>query len=32
MGLTHEVGARPWQSPPQHTTVEEALDFLYVQD
>ena len=27
MGLTHEVGARPWQSPPQHTTVEEALDF-----
>jgi hypothetical protein len=27
MGLTHEVGARPWQSPPQHITVEEALDF-----
>ena len=25
--LTHELGARPWQSPAQHVTVEEALDF-----
>lgn len=27
MSLTHEVGARPWQNPPQYNTVEEALDF-----
>ena len=27
MALTHELGARPWQSPPQYPTVEEALDF-----
>ena len=27
MSLTHELGARPWQSPAQHVTVEEALDF-----
>jgi|TARA_R100001510_G_C7651052_1_gene208655 hypothetical protein len=27
MGMTHEVGGRPWQTPPQHSTVEEALDF-----
>jgi len=27
MSLTHELGARPWQSPPQYPTVEEALDF-----
>jgi len=27
MGMTHELGGRPWQTPPQHTTVEEALDF-----
>tara|TARA_R110002012_G_scaffold107569_1_gene249542 strand:+ start:19 stop:516 length:498 start_codon:yes stop_codon:yes gene_type:complete len=27
MGMTHEVGGRPWQTPPQHNTVEEALDF-----
>ena len=25
--LTHELGARPWQSPPQYATVEDALDF-----
>lgn len=25
--LTHEVGARPWQQPPQYATVEEALDW-----
>ena len=27
MSLTHELGARPWQSPPQYTTVEEVLDY-----
>tara|TARA_A100001391_G_scaffold203765_1_gene197019 strand:- start:221 stop:748 length:528 start_codon:yes stop_codon:yes gene_type:complete len=27
MGLTHEVGARPWQTPSQMSTVEDALDF-----
>lgn len=27
MSLTHELGARPWQSPPQFSTVEESLDF-----
>ena len=25
--LTTELGNRPWQNPPQYTTVEEALDF-----
>ena len=25
--LTAELGARPWQHPPQYTTVEEAMDF-----
>ena len=25
--LTAELGNRPWQKPPQYTTVEEALDF-----
>ena len=27
MGMTHELGGRPWQVPPQHTTIENALDF-----
>ena len=27
MSLTHELGARPWQSPAQYSTVEETLDF-----
>ncbi len=27
MALTHELGARPWQSPAQYPTIEEALDF-----
>ena len=27
IGMTHELGGRPWQTPPQHNTVEEALDF-----
>jgi len=25
--LTHELGARPWQNPPQYSTLEEALEF-----
>lgn len=25
--LTHELGARPWQTPPELSTLEEALDF-----
>ena len=25
--MTAEVGGRPWQNPPQYTTVEEALEF-----
>lgn len=25
--LTHELGARPWQTPPEFPTIEEALDF-----
>jgi len=27
MSLTHELGARPWQSPPKMNTVEEGIDF-----
>lgn len=27
MSMTHELGARPWQSPAQYTTVEEALEY-----
>jgi len=27
MGMTHELGARPWQTPYQYTTLEEALDY-----
>tara|TARA_X000001388_G_scaffold50573_1_gene36559 strand:+ start:988 stop:1509 length:522 start_codon:yes stop_codon:yes gene_type:complete len=26
-GLTHELGNRPWQQPPQFSTVEEAIQF-----
>jgi len=26
-GLTAELGARPWQNPPEYNTVEEALDY-----
>ena len=25
--LTHELGARPWQSPPQYSTVDETIDY-----
>jgi len=28
MSLTHELGARPWQSPPKMNTVEEGIDFF----
>jgi len=27
MGMTAELGGRPWQKPPQYNTVEEALEF-----
>jgi len=27
MAMTHELGARPWQSPPQYATVEEAIEY-----
>lgn len=27
MSLTHELGARPWQSPAQYTTVDEAVEY-----
>lgn len=26
-GLTHELRARPWQNPPQYSTVDEAVEF-----
>ncbi len=27
MSLTHELGARPWQNPPQYSTVDEAIEY-----
>lgn len=27
MGMTAELGGRPWQSPPQYPTVEGAIDY-----
>ena len=27
MSLTHELGARPWQTPPELQTVEDAIDY-----
>jgi hypothetical protein len=27
MSMTHELGARPWQTPPKYATVEEALEY-----
>ena len=27
MSLTHELGARPWQRPPQYTTIDEVIDY-----
>ena len=29
--LTAELGSRPWQSPPQFATVEQALDYYLPQ-
>ena len=30
MSMTHELGARPWQTPPTYATVEEASEY-YVE-
>jgi len=27
MSMTHELGARPWQTPPTYSTVEETSDY-----
>lgn len=27
MSMTAELGARPWQGPPQYTTVDEAIEY-----
>ena len=27
MSMTHELGARPWQSPPQYSTVDEVIEY-----
>jgi hypothetical protein len=27
MSLTHELGARPWQTPPQYPTVDDAIEY-----
>jgi len=27
MGMTHELGARPWQQPPQYTNVDDVAQF-----
>ena len=27
MSLTHELGARPWQTPPQFPTVDDAIEY-----
>ena len=27
MSMTHELGARPWQTPPKYATVEDALEY-----
>lgn len=27
MGMTAELGGRPWQKPPQYSTVDEALEY-----
>ena len=31
MGLTHEVGARPWQTPAKYKTVDEVAQFYLGQ-
>ena len=30
MSMTHEVGARPWQTPPQYPTVNKAAQYYVV--
>ena len=27
MSLTHELGDRPWQNPPQYSTVDDAIEY-----
>ena len=27
MSMTHELGARPWQSPPKYATVDDAIEY-----
>ena len=27
MSMTHEVGARPWQQPPQYSKMEDVIDY-----
>jgi hypothetical protein len=27
MSMTAELGARPWQSPPQYATVDDAIEY-----
>ena len=31
MGMTHELGARPWQQPAQYKTVDEVAQFYVAQ-
>mgnify|MGYP003634119643 CR=1 FL=1 len=31
MGMTHEVGARPWQQPAQYATIDEVAPFYISQ-
>jgi len=31
MGMTHEVGARPWQQPAQYSTIDEVAPFYISQ-
>ena len=31
MAMTHELGARPWQTPAKHTTIDEVAQFYISQ-
>jgi len=31
MSLTHELGARPWQSPPQYPTVDDVIEYYLLR-
>lgn len=31
MGMTHELGARPWQQPPQYANIEDVAQFYLGQ-